>query len=45
MKKYIISIVSTALCLMSAYADDIAVANVSMSPGEPKSVSINLTNA
>ena len=44
MKKYIISIVSTALCLMSAYADDIAVANVSMSPGEPKSVSINLTN-
>jgi len=44
MKKYIISIVSTVLCLMNAYADNITVADVSMSPGETQSVSINLTN-
>ena len=44
MKKYILSIMAMALCLLSANAQTVSVSNVTLAAGETKVVSINLSN-
>ena len=45
MKKYILSIIATALSLLGANAETVSVSNVTLAAGETKVVSINLSNS